>query len=145
MIFSRGAAARRGGPSSRDGGALAASGYGDRPGGQAPRVRSRDEPLPTIVAGAAKFALTQFHHGTGQARRIGEPLPTVTTRAAIGLVAEGAPIAMRLLRGEELAAAQGFPREHKLPPTNNGKIRIVGNSVPPDVAAAIFTANAKNS
>ncbi|WP_415877654.1 DNA cytosine methyltransferase [Burkholderia ubonensis] len=57
-------------------------------------------------------------------------------------------IGMRMLTPRELARAQGFPDSYVLDPVVNGKplsksaqVRMIGNSVCPDVAAALIRAN----
>jgi DNA (cytosine-5)-methyltransferase 1 len=57
-------------------------------------------------------------------------------------------VGMRMLTPRELARAQGFPDSYVLDPVVNGKplsksaqVRMIGNSVCPDVAAALIVAN----
>jgi DNA (cytosine-5)-methyltransferase 1 len=50
-------------------------------------------------------------------------------------------IGMRMLTPDELAAAQGFPASYILTGTKAQKIKRIGNSVCPPVAAAIACAN----
>lgn len=80
------------------------------------------------------------------------PLSTITTRDHNALVTvRGRPVVdvgMRSLTPRELFTAQGFPAEWIIDPVHNGKpitkttqIRLVGNSVPPQLAAAIVGAN----
>jgi DNA (cytosine-5)-methyltransferase 1 len=96
------------------------------------------------------------YYGTQQAPRIHNPLPTITSRDRFGLVTvtiEGEPyaivdIGMRMLTPGELFRAQGFRPDYVIDPQINGKpltktaqVRMVGNSVPPPVAAALVRAN----
>lgn len=79
---------------------------------------------------------------------------TLTETGRFGLVTvhgepfEIADIGMRLLTPRELFNAQGFPASYEIAPLIDGKpltktaqIRMAGNSVAPDVAAAIVAAN----
>lgn len=57
-------------------------------------------------------------------------------------------IGLRMLTPRELARCQGFPESYNLTPLHNGKpltktaqVRMIGNSVCPDVAAALIAAN----
>ena len=77
-----------------------------------------------------------------------KPLRTVTTVDRFGIVmVHGQPhkisdVTMRMLQPHELAAAQGFPADYdwgNLP--KRTKVRLIGNSVCPHVAAAIVRAN----
>lgn len=97
--------------------------------------------------------LTQYNSASiGQSLQL--PLNTVTTRDRFGLVTvlgesfEIADIGMRLLEPRELFNAQGFDPSYVIAPTFNGRpltktaqVRMAGNSVAPDVAAAIVSAN----
>jgi DNA (cytosine-5)-methyltransferase 1 len=121
-------------------------------------------PLPTITgggnaggrpAGAAHAmgivaAFLVHYYGTGgQSQDLREPLATVVSRARTGLVTvtvEGqeyavVDIGMRMLTPAELAAAQGFPSDYILTGTKAEKIKRIGNSVCPPVAAALAGAN----
>jgi DNA (cytosine-5)-methyltransferase 1 len=97
--------------------------------------------------------LTQYN-GTSVGQPLQLPLNTVTTRDRFGLVTvhgeafEIRDIGMRMLTPRELARAQGFPdsyvldpivRDKRLGPT--GQVRLIGNSVPPALAAALVRAN----
>jgi DNA (cytosine-5)-methyltransferase 1 len=83
-----------------------------------------------------------------------EPVRTVTSKERFGLVTiEGqqyrlSDIGMRMLAPRELYRAQGFPDSYRIDIEFNGKplsktaqVRMCGNSVCPDVAAAILRAN----
>jgi DNA (cytosine-5)-methyltransferase 1 len=93
--------------------------------------------------------LTQFYSSGGQHSRAYAPLPAVVTKARHGLVTvtiDGAEyaiadIGLRMLSPRELARAQGFPDSYVLEGTLAQQIARVGNSVCPDVAAAIVRAN----
>lgn len=102
-------------------------------------------------------AFLQKYSGTGgQDQAPAEPLHTVPTRDRFGLVTvalDGQPyviadIAIRMLTPRELFRAQGFPDTYHTEVECNGKrlskaaqVRMCGNSVCPDVAAALVSAN----
>lgn len=116
------------------------------------------EPVPTLTSGGGKgggtmalvAAFLVHYYGTGgQSQDLREPLATIVSRARTGLVTvtvEGqeyavVDIGMRMLTPEELAAAQGFPSSYILTGTKAEKIKRIGNSVCPPVAAAMVAAN----
>jgi DNA (cytosine-5)-methyltransferase 1 len=111
-----------------------------------------DEPLPTVTTGnhaALVYSFLTKYFGTGVGCEIEAPAPTVTGKDRFGLVTvtvNGEPyvivdIGMRMLRPRELARAQGFPESYVLTGTNTNQVERIGNSVCPDVAAAIAAAN----
>jgi len=122
-------------------------------------ARSADAPAPTITSGGVHTAevrafLVKYYGQGGQDQACGEPLHTVPTKARFGLVmVEGEPyqiadIGMRMLTPRELFRAQGFPDSYRIevehggrPLTKTSQIRMCGNSVCPQVAAAILRAN----
>lgn len=96
----------------------------------------------------AAFLIKYYGQGIGQ--KCSEPLHTMPTKDRFGLVTvfiKGEPwvicdIGIRMLQPEELKLAQGFPPEFQLgdiPKTD--KVRLIGNSVPPQFAEAIVKAN----
>jgi DNA (cytosine-5)-methyltransferase 1 len=110
-------------------------------------------PMSTITtksrhAVVAAF-LTQYYGTGGQHSRVDAPMPAVVTRARHGLVTveiDGvdyaiADIGLRMLEPRELARAQGFPDSYVLEGTKAEQIARIGNSVVPQVAAAIVRAN----
>jgi DNA (cytosine-5)-methyltransferase 1 len=121
------------------------------------------EPVPTLTAGGTHLAevrafLVKFF-GTGVARSLWNPLDTVTTKDRVGLVIVTiageeyvlVDIGMRMLTPRELFLAQGFPRSYVIDRgkrdgvtrkfTKGVQTRLVGNSVPPHLAAAVISAN----
>ena len=107
---------------------------------------------PDCSAQVAAFLMTYYSSSTGSSLRA--PLPTVTTHDRFALVmVAGAPhritdIATRHLTPRELATATGFQADYVLAPVINGKplsrsaqVRMIGNAVCRDVAAAIVQAN----
>lgn len=105
----------------------------------------------------AAFLIKYYGAGDGQSQAADKPLDTVTTLARFAVVTVTidattyviVDIGMRMLTPRELARAQGFPDSYILDPIGpNGRplskaaqIRMIGNSVCPDVAAALVRAN----
>lgn len=126
--------------------------------GQAPRIYDLQLPLSTVVASGIKHVLVRAFvakhyggHGTPGAD-LRAPLSTITTIDHHALVtSHGEPIVdvgMRSLVPRELFRAQGFPDSWVIDPvigekpmTKTAKVRIVGNSVSPQVEAALVAAN----
>lgn len=118
-----------------------------------------DEPLHTLSAGGTHFAevrafLTAYYGNEKDGASLFDPVRTVTTRDRYALVTVDGQdyairdIGMRMLEARELYRAQGFPDWYRIDLTCNGKplskeaqVRMVGNSVAPDVAAALVRAN----
>ena len=123
-----------------------------------------DAPLATVTANgrggghiAEVRAFLLKYYGADQDPRLEQPLHTITTRDRFGLVLvkgelyEISDIGMRMLAPRELYRAQGFPdtyiidyvvidgRKKKL--TATAQVRMVGNSVSPNVACAVVQAN----
>jgi DNA (cytosine-5)-methyltransferase 1 len=114
---------------------------------------------PDQLAGAVRVAafLIKYYGNEDGGHGLNAPLGTVTTldRFAVVTVTIDAKtyiivdIGMRMLTPRELARAQGFPDSYILDPIGpNGKplsksaqIRMIGNSVCPDVAEALVRAN----
>jgi DNA (cytosine-5)-methyltransferase 1 len=122
-------------------------------------------PLPTVTGGGQHLAavrafLVKYYQGGAegdggsQQQSLFGPLHTVTTKARFGLVTvhgetyQIADIGMRMLAPRELFRAQGFPDAyvidaplHGKPLTKTAQIELAGNSVCPDVMAALVGAN----
>lgn len=124
------------------------------------------EPAPTLTAGGTHIAevrafLVKFYGTKKDGRPLQAPLDTVTTKERFGLVTVMiageqyviVDIGMRMLTPRELFLCQGFPITYqidctvKLPGqprkrlTKKAQTRLVGNSVPPQLAAALIGAN----
>jgi len=119
------------------------------------------EPLHTITAGGQHFAevrafMMKYYGEGGQWQRVDEPAHTIPTKDRLSLVTvtiNGEPfcitdIGMRMLSPGELFRAQGFRDDYVIdlevdgkPMTKTNQVRLVGNSVPPQVARAITEAN----
>jgi len=124
------------------------------------RVRSLGQPVPAICGNRGEWALIEpkpfilTYYGTGGARSVDDPVDTVTTKDRFGLVQpvyerDGQrfmlDILYRMFLPEELAAAQGFPREYRFAGTKTQVTKQIGNAVPRRMArahvAAIVTQN----
>lgn len=126
--------------------------FGEREG-QTPRTHSLDDPCPTVTATKGAGSLvTPFlvqYNGTSTARDIHEPLGTVTTRDRFGLVTPDGvalDILFRMLKPEELAAAQGFPASYRFQGNKTEVVKQIGNAVPCLTAEALcFSALAEGA
>lgn len=133
--------------------------YGDRPTGGWAGGAPLDQPIPTITTRDHHSLVTAFmvrYNGTGDAESVDQPLGTLTTKDRYGLVTVTiggeewviVDIGMRMLTPRELFLAQGFPATYDITPigpkgkplTKTAQVRMVGNSVPPGLAAAITRA-----
>lgn len=118
-----------------------------------------DAPAPTITAGGTHIGevrafLVKYYGEGGQHADVRDPMHTLTAKARMGLVTVAgeeyqiADIGMRMLHQRELYRAQGFPDSYIIDLDIGGKrltkeaqIRMCGNSVCPQVAAAVTAAN----
>lgn len=118
------------------------------------------KPLKTVTTGGhhalvAAF-LAKYYGSGGQDQDPRDPAHTIPAKgrfSAVTVQIDGqtcaiVDIGMRMLTPRELFRAQGFPDAYVIDPLHNGKpltkttqIRMVGNSVCPQVAAAIVEAN----
>lgn len=117
--------------------------FGERQG-QTPRTHSVDDPCPTVTATKGAGSLvTPFlvqYNGTSSSRDVHEPLGTVTTRDRFGLVTPDGTaldILFRMLKPEELAAAQGFPEGYRFQGTKTEVVKQIGNAVPCKTAESL--------
>lgn len=111
-----------------------------------------DAPAPTITQcnhAALVYSFLIRYFGTAIGQHVTEPIYTITGKDRFGLVTvtiDGEPyvivdIGMRMLVPRELARCQGFPDSYVLTGTKTSQVARIGNSVCPDVAAAIIEAN----
>lgn len=117
------------------------------PGGRVHDVRA---PLKSVTTHRGQAVVSLFlteYFGTGEARSVGDPLSTMTTKHRHGLTLVKlmqelgiVDVSFRMLDVDELAAAQGFPQGYDLFGTKAEQIKQVGNSVHTLVARAICTA-----
>lgn len=97
--------------------------------------------LAKIARGRERFGCEPFilsYYGNAGYRGLDEPLPTVTTHDRFALIHGDR---MRMLAARELANAQGFPADYRLPARHADAVRFIGNSVCPPLAEAIVRAN----
>jgi DNA (cytosine-5)-methyltransferase 1 len=124
---------------------------------------SIEQPLRTVSAGGTHAAEVRgflvAYYGTDQKTgSLFKPLATIPTKDHFGLVTidgqdyQLADIGMRMLAPRELYRAQGFPDSYKIdiafrgkPLSKTAQVRMCGNSVCPDVAAAIVAANVRRA
>ena len=122
-----------------------------------------NNPMNAVLAGGTHKALVNAflikYYGAGHSGAdIDEPCPTVTTKDRFGLVTVAGQdyrivdIAMRMLTARELFRAQGFGEAYVIAPEIDGKrltktaqIKMCGNSVCPQIAEALVSANIKES
>lgn len=122
-------------------------------------ARSVEVPLPTLTAGGGHVGevrafLIKYYGNEKEGVSLREPLHTVTAQDRFGLVTvrgeqyQIVDIGMRMLEPHELFAAQGFPKDYIIDRDAQGnpipkykQVARCGNSVCPDVAAAIVRSN----
>lgn len=124
-----------------------------------------DQPLGTVMpdgcggkTGLVAAFLDKYYSHEKNGAPVTAPMHTVTGKDKMSLVTvriDGeeyviTDIGMRMLQPRELFNAQGFPRDYIIDPLYNGKplsksaqVRMCGNSVCPQVAAALVKANWK--
>lgn len=116
-------------------------------------------PMPTTSAqglhvGEVRAFLAAYYGNDRDGQAIDHPLRTVTAKDRLALIyVHGEPyvitdIGMRMLSPAELFRAQGFPSDYVIelerdgkPLTKTAQVRLVGNSVVPNVARALVAAN----
>ncbi len=113
---------------------------------------------PEHQEGAQRVAAFLMHYYSqgGQGGNIADPMTTITTKDRMALVTvmlHGQPhvivdIGLRMLQPTELFLAQGFPGDYQIEQGHDGRkftkstqVRLCGNSVPPDLMAAVCRAN----
>lgn len=119
------------------------------------------KPARTITAGGQHQALVyaflmKYYGEGGQWQSATEPMHTIPTKDRMALVSVSglqyciSDIGMRMLTARERYRANGFPENYKIDVIYKGKVltqeaqgRMVGNSVPPQLAQAIVGANFK--
>ena len=94
-------------------------------------------------------AFVSTYYGQSVGRAADEPLGTITTKerhALVTVTIDGesyaiVDIRMRMLKPSELKLAQGFPASYRLDGSAKLQTKLIGNSVPPQLAAAVVRAN----
>lgn len=112
------------------------------------------DPVPSLTAGGGTMAivaafLQHYYSEGGQDQDLADPMHTVPTRARHSVITvqiDGTTyaivdIGMRMLTPRELARAQSFPDSFILTGNIDEQIARIGNSVPPEVACAMVSAN----
>lgn len=109
------------------------------------------EPLQTITAGGLHHGLVKAflikYYGQGIGQAVNDPMQTITSKDKFGLVTikgetyQIEDIGLRMLQPHELTAAQGFPEDYILTGNKTSQVARIGNSVPPQVVAAMLKAN----
>ncbi|QGX95942.1 DNA cytosine methyltransferase [Haloplanus rallus] len=114
-----------------------------------PAYDADDRPFHTVTAqnhdGRLVSPFLVQYNGTPEhsAKRIDEPLPTLSTRARFALCDPevypyGIDLRYRMLDPPETKRAQGFPEDYELTPSNKGDRRtLIGNAVPVGMATAL--------
>jgi DNA (cytosine-5)-methyltransferase 1 len=101
------------------------------------KLRPVNEPAPTISTSGALSLIVEYY-GNGKARPVTEPLPTVTCVDRFALIqASGGDVLFRMLRWQELAAAQGFRGDHIFTGNQREITKQIGNAVPRRMARAL--------
>ncbi len=122
---------------------------------------SVEDPLPTVTSGGGRGGghiaevrafLTAYYGSDGaHGQQLTEPLRTITAKHRLGLVTvlgyewQLSDIGLRMLEPHELLRAQfgRFADAYDLSaaPTKAGKVKLIGNSVCPEVAEVLVRAN----
>ncbi len=112
-------------------------------------------PMPSLTAGGKHLAEVRAflvkYYGTAKTATLKNPMPTVTTKARLGLVVvkqelyQIVDIFFRMLVPRELLNGQfgKYAADYVLIGTQEEQVKAVGNSVPPEVAEALVRANVK--
>lgn len=100
-------------------------------------------PVPTLDTSNRLGIVEPFivnYYGNGDARPIGNPLDTITTKDRFALVDAGAlGISFRMLQPHELAAAMSFPSDYRFAGTKTDTVKQIGNAVPVRTARALIS------
>lgn len=118
------------------------------------------QPLPSVTAQGTPAAevrafLVKYYSAAQHGQAVTEPLHAITAKPRFGLVMirgeayQIVDIGMRMLQPHELYRAQGFPRSYRInvigpsgkPLTKTAQVRMCGNSVCPQMAYVIVSAN----
>lgn len=114
-----------------------------------PAYDAADRPLHTVTAQnhdgrlVTPFLVQYNGEPKHSAKRIDEPLPTLSTKARYALCDPqvypyGIDLRYRMLDPPETKQAQGFPADYELTPSNKGDKRtLIGNAVPVGMATTL--------
>jgi DNA (cytosine-5)-methyltransferase 1 len=104
------------------------------------KLRPASEPMPTISTAGALSLIVEYY-GNGKARPVSEPLPTVTCVDRFALIQQrGGDVLFRMLRWQELAAAQGFMPDYQFTGNQREITKQIGNAVPRRLGRALCMA-----
>jgi DNA (cytosine-5)-methyltransferase 1 len=107
------------------------------------------KPLNTVLCRNNSALIEPYlikFYGTDDGQPVSEPLATVTTKDRFGLCQPQievngekylVDILFRMLKPEELARAQGFPRGYKFTGNTSEVVKQIGNAVPKNLAKAL--------
>lgn len=114
-------------------------------GGNGAYARPAGDPLFTVTSAPSEIGVAEPfvvpYYGTGTPHRVGEPLPTATTKDRFGLCEPVRfDIRFRMLQPHELAAAMSFPADYKFAGNKSDVVRQIGNAVPVRTAKALCKA-----
>lgn len=115
-------------------------------------LASPDEPLKTVTTGGGQALVAAFlstYYGQSVGQPVDAPMGTQTTKhrhAVVTVEIDGVTYAivdirMRMLKPSELKRAQGFPASYRLEGSQKLQVKLIGNSVPPQLAEAVVRAN----
>lgn len=115
-------------------------------------LASPDAPMGTQTTAPGHAIVAAFlstYYGQSVGRPVDGPMGTQTTKhrhAVVTVEIDGVTYAivdirMRMLKPSELKLAQGFPASYRLEGSQHLQVRLIGNSVPPPLAAAVVAAN----
>lgn len=104
--------------------------------------RGTEGPAPTVATKGAISLIEPFlvaYYGSGtNVEPLRKPLRTLTTRERFGIVSPTAlDVTFRMLRPHELSAAMGFPEGYEFAGTRSDAVRMIGNAVEVNQAAAL--------
>lgn len=116
-------------------------------------AKTVESPLPTIsTAGAISIVepfLIKFYGCGQQAKKLQEPLDTITTKDRFGLINGNIlkigdqtfflDIRFRMLQPHELAAGMGFPKDYLFAGSKKDQVKQIGNAVSPNLSEALIS------
>lgn len=122
-----------------------------RGGGSKKTTYRVDEPMNTVSASGNHHGLVTGqrllipYYGNGTARRVEDPVGTVTTRdrwslAEVRESVDLGDVRFRMLEPHEIGAAMAFPDTYIVTGSKRDKVRKYGNAVTPPVAEVIVSA-----
>jgi DNA (cytosine-5)-methyltransferase 1 len=107
------------------------------------RAYPMNRPMPTLTSTDAWTLVEPFlveYYGTGEARRVSDPIGALTTRDRYALVEPDRAtldIRFRMLQPHELARAMSFPKGYQFSGNRSEQVKQIGNAVAVGVATAL--------